>query len=536
MKKIHLILLSIVSGVLFALAWPERGFNPLAFVAFVPLFFIQQYLGDYRKKGMFWYAWLAFFIWNALTTWWIWYSTDIGSLLAISLNSLIVALVFLIFHLSKKKLYQNKKGFFILVFYWISYEFFHMNWDLTWSWLNLGNVFAGSHKWIQWYEYTGTLGGTAWVLVGNIAAYHLIRSLLINKNNREALINGIVLVLLIGLPISLSYIIYYNYEEIENPVEVVVVQPNTDPYTEQYNMDPEVILEQNFELASQKITDNTKFVVFPESTLYDGRYSIWEDNLWGSPLLQKVKLIFDKYPHISIVIGASTVRLIEDGEQKTNAARKFTNSDGYYYSYNTAFLFDSTEQIQKHHKSKLTPGVEIMPSWGILKPIEYLAIDLGGTTGTLGTEDHPVVLWGSDGVVISPIICYESVYGEFVVNTIREGAQLIFVITNDGWWGNTPGHRQHFLYSVLRAIETRRSVARSANTGISAFINQRGEIFQKTNYWEPAVIRQEINTNSALTYYVKNGDYIARVSVFISALLLIISFSQGFLRKRKSLS
>ncbi len=96
-------------------------------------------------------------------------------------------------------------------------------------------------------------------------------------------------------------------------------------------------------------------------------------------------------------------------------------------------------------------------------------------------------------------------------------------------------HRQHFLFSVLRAIETRRSVARSANTGISAFINQRGDVFQRIEYWEPAVINQQINTNDKLTYYVKNGDYIARVSVFISVLVLLIAFVQGFLRKRKNL-
>ena len=112
---------------------------------------------------------------------------------------------------------------------------------------------------------------------------------------------------------------------------------------------------------------------------------------------------------------------------------------------------------------------------------------------------------------------------------------MILVITNDGWWGNTPGHRQHFLFSILRAIETRRSIARSANTGISAFINQRGDVFQQTAYWEPAVIKQQINANDKLTYYVKNGDYIARVSVFISVLVLLISLIQGFLKKKKSL-
>ena len=533
MKRIHLILLSLLSGLLFALSWPERGFNLLIFVAFVPLFFVQQQIGDNRKRGMFWLAWLAFFIWNALTTWWIWYSTDVGSILAILLNSLFVALIFNLFHISKKKLYGNKRGFVILLFYWISWEYFHLNWDLTWSWLNLGNVFAGSPKWIQWYEYTGTLGGTAWVIVVNILVYHLVNSLLMRKAKRMASIYGSVLLFVVFAPIIFSSIIYNNYEEVINPVEVVVVQPNTDPYNEQYDLNPEILLQRNLSLADQAITDNTNFVVFPESTLYDGRYSIWEENLWRSPLVNNLHAFIKTRPQLSVIIGASTFRNIEEGEKRTNAARKYRNADKYYYAYNTAMLMDTSKIIQLHHKSKLTPGVEIMPSWGILKPIESLAIDLGGTIGTLARDEHIVVFEDNAGNKISPIICYESVYGVFVAKTIREGAQLIFVITNDGWWGNTPGHRQHFVFSILRAIETRRSLARSANTGISAFINQRGDVFQKTKYWEPAVIRQNLNLNSELTYYVKNGDYLARISVFVSALILLISYTQGFLRKRK---
>jgi len=533
MKRIHLFLLSVLSGVMLALAWPERGFTPLIFIGFVPLFFIQQYLGDHQKKGMFWFAWLAFLIWNSLTTWWIWYSTDVGSILAIVLNALFVAVIFYLFHLSKKKLYKNKRGFVILIFYWISWEYFHLNWDLSWPWLTLGNVFASTPKWIQWYEYTGVFGGTLWIFLANILAFHFVRSLLMREYRGLVIINGTALILVVVVPIIFSIIIYNGYDEKINPVEVVVVQPNTDPYNEQYDMAPEVLLDRNLDLAREAITDKTQFVVFPESTLYDGRYGIWENNLWGSPLIQKVHQFVFQHPVTSVIIGASTFSVIENKENKTNAARKFRDSNGYYTAYNTAFLIDTSSVIQTHHKAKLTPGVEILPSWGILKPIEGLALNLGGTVGTLGRDDHPVVFENEKGVKVAPVICYESVYGEFIAQAIRRGAEFIFIITNDGWWGNTPGHRQHFQYALLRAIETRRSIARSANTGISAFINQRGDVFQKTNYWEPAVIRQNLNINDELTYYVKNGDYIARISAFVGAFILLIAFTQGYLRKRK---
>lgn len=530
MKIRLLIFLSILTGLLLTLSWPVNGFTPLIFIALVPLLFVQQHLGDNNRRGMFWYAWLAFLIWNVLTTWWIWNSTDVGSIMAFILNALFTATVFLLFHLSKKKMFNNKKGAFILLFYWITWEYIHMNWDLTWSWLNLGNVFASKHTWIQWYEYTGSLGGTMWVLIVNILIFETLSSFIKKASRVRIIIQTSILFIAIAIPIIFSFSIYNNYQEEENPIDVVVVQPNTDPYNEQYSLPYEVILDNNLRLASQKINDSTDFIVFPESTLQE---DIWEEWLNRSVSLPKIKKALSKFPNTAIVMGATTYKLVKEGEKPTNAARKFKKSLEMYYAYNTALLIDYENDYQIHHKSKLTPGVEIMPSWWILKPVEKLAIDLGGTTGTLGREEEPVsFLSPTKKVGITPIICYESVYGEFVAKSVRLGAGLIFVITNDGWWGETPGYKQHFLFSVLRAIETRRSVARSANTGISAFINQRGDILQQTPYWEPAVISETLNANYELTYYVKNGDYIARVSAFVSALLILISFTQGYLRKK----
>jgi len=173
-----------------------------------------------------------------------------------------------------------------------------------------------------------------------------------------------------------------------------------------------------------------------------------------------------------------------------------------------------------------------MPLIHYLPFVEKFALDLGGTVGSLGinADQTPFVI--NESLKVAPIICYESVYGEFLNRFIQNGAHVIFVITNDGWWGNTAGHRQHLLFSVIRAIETRRSVARSANTGVSCFINQRGDILQRTKYWEPAAIRQKINANDKITFYVKNGDYIGRIFMLVAALFALLTISTS-LRKKK---
>jgi apolipoprotein N-acyltransferase len=173
-----------------------------------------------------------------------------------------------------------------------------------------------------------------------------------------------------------------------------------------------------------------------------------------------------------------------------------------------------------------------MPFPQYFKFLENYAIDLGGTVGSLGTDEERKVFITQDGSLkVAAVICYESIYGEFIGRFARNGAELIFIVTNDGWWGNTPGHRQHFIYSRLRAVETRRSIARSANTGISAFINQRGDILQQSGYWVPAVMKQSINANDRITFYSMYGDYLARVAAFVSVMLLLITISM-VLRKR----
>jgi len=163
--------------------------------------------------------------------------------------------------------------------------------------------------------------------------------------------------------------------------------------------------------------------------------------------------------------------------------------------------------------------------------MKNIAIDLGGTSGSLGRQEEPSCFELKDGSKIAPVICYESVFGEYLTKYVKKGAGLIVVITNDGWWRNTPGYKQHLSFSRLRAIETRRCVARSANTGISGFINQRGDLLQPTGWWTEDVIKGSLNVNDEMTFYVKHGDYIARICLLTGSLLVLLLISKSFMRE-----
>ena len=112
----------------------------------------------------------------------------------------------------------------------------------------------------------------------------------------------------------------------------------------------------------------------------------------------------------------------------------------------------------------------------------------------------------------------------------------IFIITNDGWWKSTNGYKQHLSFASLRAIETRRPVARAANTGISCIIDFRGNRIKETEWWKQTVIKGEIFPETRITPYVKYGDYLLRISSLISvSILLVVFIAIPFRKKSKTI-
>ena len=528
MKQKYLYLLALLSGLILSLAWPMHGFPFLLLFGFVPLFFIEDYFhnnkGQINKYAIFKYLYIAFFTWNILTTWWILNSTIFGAIMAILLNSFFMAIVFFIFHLSKRTYSNPNHSIFLIVFYWIAFEYLHLDWDLSWPWLNLGNGFAMYTRWIQWYEYTGIFGGTLWILISNILFFKVLKSFLIEKRiNKTVAFKLAFSILVVIVPMAFSLWIYNHQIEQGEKCEVIVSQPNIDPYSEQYTISIREAIEKNLVAVEPYISDSTVFIICPESALQE---NIWHNSVEDSRSVVLTRRFLEKYSHLNIIIGASTFRLFDDDEPLTRTARKFTDVDKYYEAYNTALFINQDSPVKLYHKSKLVPGPEKMPFQRLLSPLQNIAFDLGGTVGSLGlSPEREIFTSVDDRFKVPGIMCYEAVYGSFVSGFVLNGANLLFIITNDGWWGNTAGHRQHFSFAKLRAVETRRNIARSANTGISAIINSRGETLQSSDYWVSDVLKAELITNDKITFYVKYGDYIGRVCTFIALFSILIAFA-----------
>ncbi|HRT73388.1 MAG TPA: apolipoprotein N-acyltransferase, partial [Bacteroidales bacterium] len=524
-KKKYLILSSIIGGCLLVISWPLKGVPLFSLISLVPFLWIIDYIEHNRDKfiggAIFRYTYPGFLLWNAFTSYWIWYATAIGSVFVILANAALMSLTLqMAFNLKKWLGSTNRIGI-IYVILWICFEYLHFNWQLSWPWLTLGNVFATMPSIIQWYEFTGVLGGTLWIWLINILIYFIIRYIYY-KNYKERAFHVYVLIFVFILltPIVYSLIRYRNIPlENDNKVKVLVLQPNLDPYEEEFNISPQDNIAIIKKLINNVNAKDVDFIVAPESNIQEG---IWEDEFDSSYSVNEiVKILKDKYPNALYITGASTYKAFKDGEKITSTARYNKHYDFYYDAYNTALFIDTSGVVGSYHKIKLVAGVEQMPYQNIIKPIEKLAINLGGISGSLGKDTIPFV-YKHNNAKVGVGICYESVFGEFISEFINLGANILFVITNDGWWKNTAGHRQHYSYAALRAIETRRDIARAANTGISCIINRRGEILYHTNYWEETAFVSTLSLWDNKTIYTIYGDYIGRISVFALILLILI--------------
>ncbi len=533
MKKL---LLALLSGSLLAAAWPTYGLPLLLFFGFVPLLFIEFQIrtSPLKHKGLkvFAYAYLALFIWNIITTYWIYFSTPVGMIFAILANTLLMSLVFLLYHHVAKRLNSFTAGLVFLAALWMCFEYLHLHWDFSWPWLNLGNGFSEFPQWVQWYEYTGTFGGTLWIWIVNLVVFKAI--LLYSQHRDKAILYRGILktTLLIGLPIGISYVLWNSYpSEANQPhLEALVVQPNIDPYNEKYNTDDAYIGRLLLEMTNKLVDDSTAIVIAPETVFADGTkrsdFKLSAAHYYGKRLLIA-------HPQVSFLAGISQYDIIRNADS-VKSQTNFLKPGLWFNDYNSAFLMSHEHPTQFYHKSKLVVGVENFPYQSVLKPIlGDIMIDLGGTVAKKTTQpNREVFTFGQEDYKTAPIICYESVYGEFVTGYVQNGAQFLSIITNDAWWGDTQGYKQHLSYARLRAIETRRDVVQSANNGISAFINQKGEIIKRTKYDVRDVIKENVYLNTEKTFYVKHGDFLARIAQFMALFI----FLSAFLKKKKSLT
>ena len=531
MKKENILLwgLVLLFAVLMSVPFLVPHTGLLALIGFVPLLCMERIASQLEKKRIWIYHYSAFVLWNAFTTFWVCNATVGGGLFAIFANAFQMSLIFGLFRISRRK-FSGALPYIFLAMAWIAWERFYFDAEISWPWLVLGNSFARTLWAVQWYEFTGALGGSLWTWACNLGIFGLLVSLsdgswsYMNIKARSAAVIG--LLALFVIPPSVSAHIAGRYEdsmESDQNLEVLIVQPNIDPYNKFQAMTQDqqnAILEGMIEdgLADRKADSCSSplLVLAPETFTNDiicgdyGRSRTWR---------RFVNLLKD-YPGVNMLFGASSYEYIFSSDAPSYTARHIR--EGLWLeSHNSALMTDGTSRTEIFHKSKLVVAVEHTPYPAIFCKIDDM---LGGVMGRCIGQDGITLMTvrgENTSIPVGCAVCYESVYGEYYTDYIRKGARAMTIITNDAWWGNTPGYRQHLSYASLRAIETRRAIARCANTGISAIISPSGKILKPTPWWEQASIRSYIPLRDDLTFFVTHGDITGRICSFLFCLLLL---------------
>ena len=537
--------LSVLTGLLLSLAWYVRGAAIIIMLAFVPLFWLSDISLKEGKRNAFGHGILlfypAFFVFNLITTYWIAYCTLPGAAAAVIANALLQTLVFALWHSCRKQIKNPVLQAILLISFWVSFEYLHLNWDLTWPWLVLGNVFATMPAMVQWYSVTGTLGGTVWILLCNFLIY--CEPLTKKEKERHPRKYGSILTLFcLVLPILISVLMYELAEQkidSSTPIEAVIVQQNTDPWEEEYRLTNEEEIQRVLDVAKPYLNENTNLVITPESaiahtidmnSLRNHAFMEGDTRYEGFALLDST---IEQYPNLNFVLGLSTISI---SSRKMSPASQELNPGQFMEFYNTAGFYNKKGLVSHYHKCRLVPGVEGMPFPKIFGFLGNVLIELGGSNSSLGKDTmQRTFAFDVDGrdLRIGTAICYESVYGELVAKFVRNGANVLAVITNDSWWDDSPGHRQHFDMARLRAIETRRYVLRAANGGFSGVLDPTGRVLAKTEYGTRTAIQTIVGAQEGNTFYVKHGDYIARIAIPFTILGILYAVVFAFIRRKR---
>jgi apolipoprotein N-acyltransferase len=533
MNKYTIVGLSVIGGFFSGLAWTGWCSGLILLFAFVPFFLIENYLYQnprrFSPNAFFIFILPGFVIFSIIAIGWMRVASITGAICVIMGLSFLMAFATWMAHVVRLRA-GNIPGFLSMIAFWLTYELISLNVNIISPWLNLGNGLSKDILFIQWYEVTGTAGGSLWILCSNILLSIVIVNSISKRGNFRIFL--IIWLLVIIIPSAISVFRYNTIKQnTDNGSEIVIIQPNTDPYTDKYTVPFEDQLKKVITMAKNGITENTRWVITPETTIDDPANL---DDLTNDKYVKMFKELTRQFPGIDIVTGLVTYRLYPAMRDAPTVSARIIDASGLYFDhFNSAFKIDSGNSIGVYHKSKLVPGIEMQFSNGITRFISRILPYLGGTKWGYGIQKDRVCFEDASGSLkTGPVICYESVFGRFVTEYVRKGAQALFIITNDGWWKNTNGYKQHLNFASLRAIETRRSIARAANTGISCFIDIRGKITEETRWWNKEVLKGVICPETRITTYVKYGDYLLWISSFLSSIILAGVFIVMPIRKK----
>jgi len=492
MKKIDIWnqpwVLSLSSALLLWLSFPPFDLGVLQIAAFVLLFRLSVITVSVRQ--MIYYAYPSFVLWNLLSTYWLMMATITGGAAAILANAALMLIpLWLIRKLFLSEMNPIGASFGAAAL-WVTYEFLHHQWDLAWPWLTLGNAWSNLTGVIQYISVTGVWGISFWVVFTAALFYQYIVTA-----SKPVLKSSLLILFAFPLFSVLSMIVIHQPDD--RPIEVAIIQQNSDSYEDFGGHDSlDDLITHLLALSGSVVTENTELLIWPENAL-DAAMTI------HNPHIARIQDSLSVW-NTELITGTGYLKYYEEGE--VPALTRGNHSGREFNVFNAAFHMGSGQPTKVYEKGRLVPIVERFPFVEFFNRIDVFGwVNWGSVMGYgLGPD---ATVFDINGGRTPALICYDSVFPGWVNQFVRNDADFLTIITNDGWWGDSHGHTQHFAFARLRAIEHRRWIARSANNGISGIISPDGKVQVETEYWTVDAFTHTIYRSDHLTLYSRYGDW-----------------------------
>ncbi len=536
LRKVEKFLLAFATGVFLSISFPPLKFGFFATVGFVPLLFLIDKLENYKQ--LFRYSYLAFFFFNLFTLYWVGgWSKEADPFLMVGCVLLILFYPVLFFLPMWFYMFVRRNiggGFHLVIFpfVFVLFEYFRSITELAFPWLTLGNTQTYFLEKIQFIEFTGVYGLSFLILVVNVLVYISIRKIFENRvifswNVLKYLVFAIFIYI---LPDFYGFYVLKNADKkVKGTIKVGLIQPDINPWLKWEGTLAEQ-LELYMGMTKKIIEENpdVELIVYPETaiTYYFllSQYRYYFN--WFKSEIDKL--------NVAILTGFPDAKFYDDTSKAPPSSHLIKETGQRYDAFNAMGLFlPNDNRVQKYAKMILVPFGERLPYADtfhfLIEPLQW-GVGISNWAKGKDTTVFEMKTKSSDVIKFSGVVCYESIYPTFVREFVKRGAQFLVVITNDSWYGNTSGPYQHFQYSILRAIENRRSIVRCANGGISGFIDPYGRVKKKTKFHEKTQIADVIELNDEKTFYARHDDLI----VYVAFAVFVISFSSAVLKKFKT--
>lgn len=499
-KKVDYALLGFFA-LLFGGSFPPLNTGYFAWIALVPYFY---FLERNLNAKMFGKNFITGLVANLIIIYWIGANSGasafVGILTVIGSVS-VLALWFTLYGWIHVRLMKKwgESAIWAAPVVWVGIEFVRSHGSLGFPWTMIANSQTYYIPLIQFASITGAWGVSFLLIFVNVLAFKALKSLSQPKiAGIYAIAGGIALLIpwLYGTAVLSGADTIL--ENTVNSIKVSIVQPNIDPKDKW-----------NVELRDEVYRNYGKLTA--EAGKYNPDLIIWPETATPAYLRTNRDNRFDQV--LSFVDSVGIPLLTGTLDYKYYGKDKF-------HKYNSCFLLrPGTRNIERYHKMHLVPFAEKVP---FEDKLPFLSnFDVGQANFTSG-EDYKV--FDLDGKKFSVGICFESVFPSSSRTFVSGGAELLIIITNDAWFGNTSGPYQHAQIAVMRAIENRRSIARCANTGISELIDPFGRITKKIGLGKRGVLSGELKLLDEETIYNKYGDYVGWITAVITLLLVGISY------------